>query len=213
MNRKIGLIAGALAVVLVAAWYLALWKPTTRQLTSARHELVTAQNDRQQASRQRIALTNEQRRLPGEKAEAAALTAAVPPDPGIDTLIDQVNQVAAASGVALHSESQSLSSAAAPAATKSSGTASSLPSASLTFDVSGSYNQILDFVSRLQTTPRVVKVTALSLGGGGGATTPSAGSTASAGSTSIGAGALTSHIAATIYEDPTPLSPPPAVKS
>lgn len=221
MTRKLLLIVLAASLVVTGAWYMLLWKPSGTQLASARQALAAAKSANLTASLQQDALVKRRSLLPAEEQKAAALDAAVPEKPGIDTMIDQISAIAAASGVTWQSESQSQASTspAAAAATPAAPGSSALASLSLTMSVSGTYDQLLDFVGRLQTVPRLIKISTLSLGGGGsagsgsstgsgsGAATPGSGS----GITSSGGPAiLTTQISATMYEATTPLPAPPA---
>lgn len=212
MTRKFALITAAAVVAIVAIWYMALWKPTNHQLSSARAALVSAQNDRMQASLQHSALVAQAAKLPEEEAKAAALTAAAPVSDDIAGVIDQINAIATATGVSWQSETQTPSSPTASAtSTPGSGAvataANSLSSLKMTLSVTGTYQQILGFAERLQQMPRLAVVTGLAVASGG-ASSPGGGAPASA---SAG-GALTTQVTATIYDDPTPIPSAPKVK-
>lgn len=211
MTRKVGLVAAVAVVVVLAAWYMALWKPVNRQLATAHSQLAAAQNSRMQTEILHSSLVAKAAKLPAEQREGAALTAAAPTDIDVAGVIDQIDSIAAATGVTWQSESQTQ---AAPitgtTSSKSSASpASSLSSSTLTLSVSGSYVQVLGFLQRLQAIPRLVQVSALSLGGGG---SPSAPATASSATAAPGTGSITTQITATIYQDSTPLPPVPNIK-
>lgn len=209
MTRKISLIAAAAVLAVVAVWYMALWKPADHQLAAARSALVSAQNDRAQASLQHSALVAQAAKLPAEEAKAAALTAAAPPGDDIAGVIDQINTIATATGVTWQSETQT------PGSPTSSATgsgavvtpASALSSLTLTLSVTGTYPQILGFIERLQQMPRLTVVTSLSVAAGGSA--PATGGVPASAS---GGTALTTQVTATIYDDPTPIPSAPKVK-
>ena len=198
MNRRILAAAGGVVVVLVAAWYLALWRPAAHSLAAAQQRLVAAQDDDFSASLQRSALLARKRQLPAIEAQAAALDQAAPVGPDIPGMLDQVAAVAQASGVAWQSESQSQvtasssgsSTPAAPGATPA-----GITPISVTFSVTGTRDQVLDFVSRLQGTRRLIKVTSLTLGGA-----QSGGTQGGSGANPAPSGAVTTQVSATMYE-------------
>ena len=203
MNRKMALLAGAAVVVVLGAWYLALWQPAGRQLAAARQQLVAAQSSRQQDAWQHAALKAKAAKLPAEEAKAGILAAAAPTGPDIAGVIDQINGIATAAGVSWQSEAQTPSTA-----TTATGKSSAAPpSLTLTLAVTGTYPQILDFVQRLQAMPRLVVVTTLSLGGSGAASSAPGAPVAAPAST-----ALTTQVGATIYMEPAPLPKAPVIK-
>lgn len=207
MNRKLAGAFGLVVVVLVAAWYSLLWTPATHSAAKADQQLVTATNNQFQASMQRAALVGKENLLPGEAAKAAALDAAAPVGSDIAGMIDQVSSIATASGVTWQAESQSQAPASSTGAASSGsssaggGSGSSIGTLSVTLSVTGTYNQLLDFVTRLQSAPRLIKVTSLMLGGAGGAPqSAGAGSPPPAGTVNAGNSVMTTQVSATMFE-------------
>ena len=208
MNRKIALLAGAAVVAVLGAWYLALWKPAGHQLAAARQQLAAAQSSRQEDALQHAALKAKAAKLPSEEAKAGLLAAAAPAGPDIAGVIDQINAIATSAGVSWQSEAQAPSAVAGAATATTAGKAAAVPpSLTLTLAVTGTYHQILDFVHRLQTMPRLAVVTTLSLGGSGAASSAPGSPAAAPAST-----ALTTQVGATIYQEPTPLPRAPEIK-
>ncbi len=215
MTTRMRLIAALVAVAIVGAWFGLLWRPATRELNGARAALVTAQQDRLTAAIEHEAVRARVARLPAEEAEARALAAAVPTSPDLIGVIDEVNRIAAASGVTWQSQSQTFGTA-----TGSTGTASSTPTTDpsgvsgavpLTIDleVTGKTAQILSFVTLLTSAPRVMQVSGLSVALADvmtGATTGAPSSTASATSETH-----STSIAATLFVDAAPLPKAPKV--
>src|SRR6201999_4358527 len=70
MTRRIVLISAAITLVLMAAWYLLLWKPQSKDLTSARQAQVSAE---QQVSNLQIQTAGLQALAKKEPADRAAL--------------------------------------------------------------------------------------------------------------------------------------------
>ncbi|MCU4184829.1 hypothetical protein K6U06_10705 [Acidiferrimicrobium sp. IK] len=207
MNRKLAGVFGLVVVVLVAAWYSLLWAPATHSAAKADQQLVTATNNQFQASMQRAALVGKEKLLPGEAAKAAALDAAAPAGSDIAGMIDQVSSIATASGVTWQAESQSQapasSTGAASSGSSSAGGASgsSIGTLSVTLSVTGTYNQLLDFVTRLQSAPRLIKVTSLALGASAGTSSAAtSGAPSSATTSSGGNSVMTTQVSATMFE-------------
>lgn len=209
MTRKIPLLAAAAVIAVVAVWYMALWKPAGHQLATAQAALVSAQNDRAQASLQHSALVAQAAKLPAEEAKAESLTAAAPAGNDIAGVIDQINAIATATGVSWQSESQTPGSSvrSTPGSGSVATPASALSSFTMTLSVTGTYPQILGFVERLQQMPRLTVVTSLSVAAGGSA--PAGGGVPASAS---GGTALTTQVTATIYDDPSPMPSVPKVK-
>jgi Tfp pilus assembly protein PilO len=209
VTRKITAIAALAAVAVVGVWYVMLWKPVNRQVAAANSRLAAAQTSRMQAAVMHSSLLSMAAKLPAEQSKGAALTAAAPPDLDVAGVIDQINAIAAASGVTWQSESQTQAAPISGTTSSKKASGGALSSSTLTLSVSGSYAQVLGFLQRLQSMPRMVQVSTLSLGGGGASST-SSGSSPTAGS---GTGTITTQISATIYVDPTPIPPVPKIKS
>jgi Tfp pilus assembly protein PilO len=162
MKRIFG-VAGLAALVLVVAWYLAVFSPQARDLSKAHKNHAAAEQKISQLQGQVVQLNALKAEIPADKAALSTLNAAVPNSPQLDDALRQLHAAAASSGVTLSSVSPS-----APA-TNSAGTTqkSSSPLITLSMSASGSYAQITTFLTQLATMPRTVVVTSLNIAGTG----------------------------------------------
>ncbi len=153
--------AGALVVVVVI-WYLALWSPTQRSYdqakASAQASAASVQSLQAQIAQLRASQTAQGQAALG--AKLAIETAAIPAVPDLSGLIDQVSAAATQSGVTFTSISP-----AQPAANAAVATGPQLIAVAI--DVSGGYYQIIDFINRLDTMPRLMVIMGVDLGAGG----------------------------------------------
>ena len=220
MNRKTALIAGGALAVLLIAWYLVLWEPATKDLTAAQSRQSTAQTAMITAGAQRAALRNDISRLPSIEATAKQLDAAAPTQLGVDTVIDQISAVAAATGVVWHGETIEQPTVTPAGATASSSTsgATAAPAgiepASLTMSVTGTFEQLLAFDTALSHTPRLINVSGLGFGAASGSSSgsqpsSSAGSPSSSAGLAAGSAPMTISLTATMYVAPSALPAPP----
>ena len=153
MTRRLVLVTGAVTIALIAAFWFAAWSPATHQLKSVHAQLSAVRQDQTQLRSQVVTLNGEQRKIASLRAQLAALEAAVPPSPSLDTAVDQLSAAAAASGGALPSVTPSAPTAAAPA-----GKPGGPQSISVGLSVQGSYAQTVAFVNRLEASPRLFVV-------------------------------------------------------
>jgi Tfp pilus assembly protein PilO len=165
VTRRLAVVSVIIAVVMVAAFYVAAWRPQSHHLSQANKALTAAQTKTQQLQSQVATLRGEQKLLPKYQQQLAALTAALPKTPALDQAVDQLNAVSQLSGV-------SIPAIANTAATSTSATtpgASQGPSSvTVTVSVDGTYPQIRAFIGLLSQTPRLFVVDAINLGGGSG---------------------------------------------
>lgn len=191
MTKKLSAATLAVIVALVAIWYVALWRPASRQLNAAQATVATHQAQVQQLSSQLAALRAKERQLPGEKAKLAALERAMPAKVSISQVIDEIYGVVLGSGVSWPSESQTLQSATTAAPTPAKGkvaTAATPDVVQLDLTVKGSYKQLMVMITALGALPRVAVVDSLSLSGGSSASKK-----------------LTATLQARVFYDPSPV--------
>lgn len=188
MNRRPLLLAGAATLVLLLAWYFLLWSPRQDALSEAkaRTEAARTRTEDLQARVNRLrALQRDETTL---RAELDELKTAIPDLPNLGQFILDANDLAVRSGIdfiSIAPTPPALATAAAPVATTttttaaggrttttavtSSSAAGSAPGGEapaeikMTFQISGGYVQILDFVNRLNDLPRLVVVDGLTI--------------------------------------------------
>jgi Tfp pilus assembly protein PilO len=163
VKRIFGL-AGLAALVLVVAWYLAVFSPQARNLSKAHKAHTAAEQKISQLQGQLVQLNALKAQIPADKAALSTLDAAVPSSPQLDSTLRQIQQAASASGVSLSSLSPS-----APITTGSTTApkTSSTPSIVLTMSATGSYSEIAGYLTQLAGMPRTVVVTGLNIAGTG----------------------------------------------
>lgn len=150
------MLAAGACVALLLVWYVALWAPRGRALTDANEREEAAQLA-QDDLRVRIArLKAAQRDEPAKRAKLETLRSAIPDQPNLGQFILDTNEAANRSGIEFLSISPSQPSGGSP----------EVPAAiSLSLSLSGGYFQVLDFINRLSTGPRLVVIDSLNVGG------------------------------------------------
>jgi Tfp pilus assembly protein PilO len=158
MSRKVIAIAVAALVAIGGIWYVALWAPQGTSLKKANASATSAEQKESTLKAQVAALQLQRAQLPVLQAQMAQLSQAVPAVAGIDKVIDNVTAVALASGVTLSSLSPP-----ALGATAAGAAASGVIPMSMTVTVSGTYFQIVDFINKLNSMPRLAVVDGFNL--------------------------------------------------
>lgn len=157
MNRRNALIAGGAAFAVMFLWYLALWSPQSGAISNANERAQIAQQKQGDLLVRISRLKAAQRDEPAKRAQVESLRAAIPDGPDLAQFILDTNDAATRSGIDFLSI--------APTQPAAPGTPSAPASIDLTMSVSGGYFQVLDFLNRLSTMPRLVVVKELNLGG------------------------------------------------
>ncbi|HLI24728.1 MAG TPA: type II secretion system protein GspM [Acidimicrobiales bacterium] len=168
--RKRAVLTALGALVMVVVFWFAAWSPATRQLSRAHDHLAKAESQQVQLRDQLTTLRAEYKQLPQYEADLQALEAAVPADPSVASIFDQLTSAAAASGVSLPSVSPSQPATGTPSASTSAAKGGPAD-VEVSMAVDGQYGQILNFITRLDSSPRlfVVDDVTLAAGAKGGA--------------------------------------------
>jgi hypothetical protein len=159
--RRIALVAGAAAIVVVAAWYLMLWSPQSRSLASAHKAHAAAESQIGQLQGQVGGLEALVRQIPTDQAKLSTYSAAVPATPSLDSALVQIQRAATASRVSVSSVSPGSAAGTATGVTASSATpaTSGTPSLSLSLAVmapsAGQLESFITDLTNLALTPRV----------------------------------------------------------
>jgi type IV pilus assembly protein PilO len=183
MNRA-GLIKGlrtwpvlatiAIVVVGLLVWLFAYFVPQGKKLSSLKASETQLQSEQLTLEGQLAQLKHDSAESPALLARQAQLTTAVPPDAEVFTYIQQISEVASASGVTINSLAPGT--VAAPTATSTS-SGSAAPSnysvIPITLAVTATYDSELNFLKNIYAMPRLTVVNSLSLSGGGPKTTRS----------------------------------------
>lgn len=155
MNRKIVLMAAGASLVVLLAWFLALWQPKGAELAAERDRLASAESQASELETRIARLQATQARGPELAATLDRLRSAVPDEPSLAQFILDANDAATASGVTFVSI--------APQEPAPSTVPGLPPQISLGVDVEGGYFQVLDFVEKLTDLPRVVVLDGVSV--------------------------------------------------
>ncbi len=162
-TRRIAAAAAAVVVLLVAVWYFAFWGPQNRDLSSAHTARSAAEQQAVQLSGQVAQLRVLVKQIPTDTARLAALEAALPDNPSLDTALKQLHQAATATGVTLTTVG--------PSAPPGTGTGSATTSApggpaiTLNLTVTGANHNVMSFLTGLSSMSRVLVVDHLALSG------------------------------------------------
>lgn len=159
-TKRISGVTAAAAIVLLAIWYVALFHPETKQLTSAHRAHAAAEQQISSLQSQVSQLQVIERQIPADKKKYAVLTKALPDTPQLNTVLRQLHQAAVTSGAFLSSVNPT-----APAAVASGSGPSGGVSLQVQMSATGSYAQLMRFLSLLATMPRVLVVDHLTLSG------------------------------------------------
>lgn len=170
-HERAALVGLGAAMVLVIAWYLALWRPEASSLRAARTTESQAATQVASDEGQIVSLRADGAQVAKAKAVLHRLVEAVPDGPSLDQMLSTINRAAASSGVSLTSVGTPTPSGwpvgSSGATTPTTGTGPS--SISLSLGVTGSQAGVLGFIRALDAQPRLYVVSSFGLG------TPTAG--------------------------------------
>jgi len=164
VNRRVIAIAVVASIVVAGIWYMVLWSPQSKSLNKANDRVAAAKATQASLRSEINLLQQEQTQLPAKQAVLDKLKLLLPGVPSLDTLIDNVNNAATASGVDWQNVSPTKPagySALNPQAV------SGLQAVQVTMQVNGAYPQLLDFVNRLNAMPRLLDVNSVNFSGVG----------------------------------------------
>jgi type IV pilus assembly protein PilO len=165
-------------VVLAAGWFL-LVSPKRSDATALRTQAAAQVSANAQLETQLQVLKAQAKDLPKQQAKLAAVAAKIPDNPALPAMVRALTGAATAAGVELVSVAPSapvavaaapaaaaptaaapVGTPSAPVATASAGQLNSIP---LTLSIAGGYFQVEQFVSNLESLPRAMRLTNLSL--------------------------------------------------
>lgn len=157
--RRIAAIAGGVAIVVIALWYLAVFSPQSKNLKAAHAAHAAAETKIGQLTTQVQHLKVLVNEIPADQASLATLEQNLPDNPQLDTALNQLNQAAIASGVTLQSVGPT------DPGTSGRSANSGEPSVALSLSAVGAPAQVSGFLTRLSQMPRVVVVDRVALSG------------------------------------------------
>jgi len=154
-TRRQLVVAGVVAVVVTAVFFLFLLKPKLNDISKTRSDVATARAEQDTLNTQLAHLKDVKKNAPQTLAKLAALSQYVPATPDLPGFIQQVQSAATASSIDLQSIAPS-----PPAAVVGS---TGVETISVTLTCQAGYFRIEDFLSRLENLQRAVEVRAISL--------------------------------------------------
>jgi Tfp pilus assembly protein PilO len=154
-TRRQLIVAGAVAVVVTALFFLFLLKPKLNDISKTRSDVQTARAEEDTLNTQLAHLKDVKKNAPETMAKLAALSQYVPATPDLPGFIQQVQNAATASGIDLQSIAPS-----PPATVTGSAGVSTI---SVTLTCQAGYFRIEDFLAHLENLQRAVEVRAIAL--------------------------------------------------
>lgn len=162
-SKQLGIATAAVALVLVAIWYLALLSPQTHKLAVTRQENIAAQNQISDLNQQIQQLTALEKEIPADQAKLNHYKQAIPSDPALSSAIRSIQAAATDTGVEMSSLNPTVpTNASAPSAAGGVAGATTIP---VTISAAGTYSQVMAFLRALDAMPRTVIVQSFDLGG------------------------------------------------
>jgi len=159
-TQRIASVAVAVAIAMILGWYFILWSPQTHDLKSAHQARAAAEQQINQLDSQVSQLDVLVKQIPADTARLKALDNTLPDNPSLDSALDQLHQTAAQTGVLLSSLDPST-----PESGSSATPAPGGPAITLGMTATGSYRQLMGFLTDLARMPRALTVDDLTLSG------------------------------------------------
>ncbi len=162
-NRKL---LRALIVILAVAlvglgWYFFLWTPQQSKISSLNLQVSTLESQQSSLQLQISQLESAKRNLPQLIAEAKSVTGAIPKTPDLSGFMSNLQTAASAAGVA------ELTVSPTPPAASLAGAASGVSALAVSITANGGYSEVLRFLHSLESLPRLLVVTNVTIGKGG----------------------------------------------
>jgi Tfp pilus assembly protein PilO len=148
-------------------WYFLLWSPQQSKISSLNSQVSTLESQQSALQVQISQLESAKQHLPQLIAEAKTITGAIPSNPDLSGFLSVLQSAASSAGVAELSVSPTAP-AATPGASTSSGTSGVTP-LGVTISANGGYLEVLKFLSSIQSLPRLLVVSNVSIAKGGSA--------------------------------------------
>ena len=205
--------------VLAAGWFLVI-KPQRAQASDLRTQRQSVEDHNAQLRSQVAQLQQQQKGLPSQQKLLSQIATKVPDNPALPALIRQLSAAADGAGVNLMSLAPGQPALATPpvattttttttTSTTAAAAAAPLATIPITVQVQGSYFNVEQFFTAVESLSRAMLVTGFTMApaGNGGATTGAAASGAQSGANALPPGTLTASITASVFESPAVATP------
>jgi len=149
VNRRMALSVGGIAVLIVLAWWMLIWKPAGNDLAAAekRADRANEQISQMQVQLSRLEVIRDE--LPALQSQVQNLRTAIPDSPGLADFLLAAHDAEAASGLEFLT---------ATANEPAPGPVPGLQVIDVQLTGNGGYYQVLDFVNRLQAMHRIMSI-------------------------------------------------------
>jgi Tfp pilus assembly protein PilO len=154
-TRRQLIVAGVVALVVVALFFLFLLSPKLKDISKTRDDVQTARAEQDTLNTQLAHLKDVKKNAPETMAKLAALSQYVPATPDLPGFILQVQNAATASSIDLQSI--------APSPPVNVSNSTGVETISVTLTCQAGYFRIEDFLARLENLQRAVEVRSISL--------------------------------------------------
>jgi Tfp pilus assembly protein PilO len=168
MNRKVILATVGAVLGVAGIWYALLWSPQSSALGKAKARTAAAVAKQSDLGIQLRGLQKAKQSLPDSQARLSRLAIAIPDDPGLADLIDQVNGAAKAAGVdfmTLTPQAPANLSKSGPGVGAKKQTTPGVDDLNLAVTAQGTYFQLNDFINRLNGLPRLIVIDTVAFSG------------------------------------------------
>lgn len=153
MKQRVVIVIGAVvAVVLVAAWVLLLYKPASDKLAGVQRQVEAEKAQETTLAAQLVKLKDLKEQEPQIDAELSRVKSLVPDAPDLSTYIREANRIATESGIDWLRVS-----AADPQ------TAGDITTVALDLELTGKYFNVVDYLTRVQELSRAVRFDSLQM--------------------------------------------------
>lgn len=168
--KRIPMIAGAAALLIVVAWYFLLWSPQTKSLHTARKAYASAEHKIADYKVQTAQLEAVKKHIPEDNAKFAQLQAELPDNPQLDQALRLLHDAANQSGILVATVGPSTPLGGTQTGGQSSAASSTPggPAITLSMTFQGSFDQVKTFLSSLNNLQRAVVIDKLSISGSKG---------------------------------------------
>ena len=160
MKRNVLIIAGAAFLAVVLAWFFLFYSPLGDDLKSAQDSVSLEEGKTQDLQTTLTRLTATAKNATQQQAQLRKFDQAIPQKPDEGEFIIELNKIATSAGIKLLSVSPS-----PPSAVGSSSTIA------LTISIEGSFFQVKNYLTQLESLERLVIIDGLNISAGGGSST------------------------------------------
>ena len=162
-TRRLFSLAAAAVVVLMFAWYLAIYRPSSAKINAAHKAYNAAAAQIKKLDAQVGSLQALEAQIPADKVKLASLDGALPTTPNLRALLDQLHALATSTGTQLTTVSPSPPQPATTSQAAPKAAPSGLQKISIIMSATGTYPQLTNFLSGLAGLKRSLVIESVSI--------------------------------------------------